>query len=291
MQLSSKQRTLASATEIRGTGFWSGLPVCLRLLPAAPNTGIRFVRTDLQGQPELSVSVEAVLPTQFRTRLSNGIASIDMTEHLMAALYSAGIDNCRIESNAQELPALDGSAKGYTEAITKAKTKQYDADSQVYAIPSALRIGDDQHWILAMPSNETNLTLEYRLDYGRQSVITPCSFKSVLTPTVFIEQVAAARTFVTHAEAEHIRSLGLAGHVTYQDLLVFDEHGPIQNALRYQNECARHKLLDLIGDLALSGLQIHGRIIANRSGHALNAQMAAAIVRQFKQATSYLVAA
>ncbi len=291
MQSKSQQRTLAAATHIRGTGFWSGQPVSVSLHPALAGSGICFYRVDLPGSPKIRVSVEAVQPTQFRTRLSHGMASVDMTEHLMSALYAAGVDNCRVECDAQELPALDGSALGYLQAIDKIGTVAQAAESKVFAIQDAIRIGDDRNWIIAMPSDDQQLHLEYRLDYGPGSVIAPSSYKTILNQAVFAEQIAAARTFVTQNEALHIRSLGLAEHVSYSDLLVFDENGPIDNELRYQNECARHKLLDLIGDLALSGLRISGRIIASRSGHALNAKMASAILKQYNCTNVSLAAA
>ncbi len=291
MQLKAKQRTIDKPVDIQGTGFWSGQSVNVRLHPASAGTGICFQRVDLPGTPKIRVSVDAVQQTQFRTRITNGSAAIDMTEHLLAALYAAGIDNCRIECNAQELPSLDGSAAGYIQALLSAGIRTLDAPAACYEIQQTIRLGDDKHWIIASPSSNDQLTLEYRLDYGVGSVIEPCSYHATLSHGVFVEQIAKARTFVTQYEASHIRSLGLAEHVTYQDLLVFGEDGPIDNSLRYSNECARHKLLDLVGDLALSGLRISGRIIASRSGHALNAKMAAAIVDQHQQLTLSVAAA
>jgi UDP-3-O-acyl N-acetylglucosamine deacetylase len=283
MKLSSLQRTISKVVEIQGTGFWQGQPVSVRLLPAAAGTGVCFYRVDLPGSPRIRVGVNAVQPTQFRTRLTSGSAAIDMTEHLLAALYAAGVDNCRVECDAQELPALDGSAGGYMRAISAAGISVLDCEAESFEIQTAIRLGDDKHWIIASPSVGRSLTLEYRLDYGIGSVIEPCSYQTTLSPFVFEEQIAQARTFVTQYEATHIRSLGLAEHVTYRDLLVFGEKGPIDNELRYSNECARHKLLDLVGDLALSGIRISGRIVASRSGHALNAQLASAIVDQYRQ--------
>ena len=285
----SQQRTLATATQIQGTGFWSGTPVTVGLHPAAANTGIVFQRTDQPAQPKITSGIEAVHPTPFRTRLVNGNAAIDMTEHLLSALYACGVDNCLVSVNAQELPSLDGSALGYLDAIQNAgvveacNTDGYCASNHQHKIIKPIRIGDADHWILAMPSDDNELSIEFRLDYGRDSVIAPGSFKAVINEAVFSEQIAAARTFVTQREAEHIQSLGLANHVGYQDLLVFGDDGPIENALRFKNECARHKVLDLIGDLALAGLRLTGRIIAYRSGHALNAALATAIVQQYKK--------
>jgi UDP-3-O-[3-hydroxymyristoyl] N-acetylglucosamine deacetylase len=291
MQTTFQQRTLAKSVDIQGTGFWGGHPVNVRLRPAEANTGITFCRVDMPGSPKINVCVDAVQPTQFRTRLTHGSAAVDMTEHLLAALYAAGIDNCRVDCDAQELPSLDGSAAGYLRAIHAAGTNVQASPVRFHSIQHTIRLGDDKHWIIAAPSTDNRLTLEYRLDYGIGSVIEPCSFHTTLSPSVFAEQIAEARTFVTQYEATHIRSLGLAEHVTYQDLLVFGDKGPIENELRYANECARHKLLDLVGDLALSGLRIAGRIIASRSGHALNAKLASAIVEQHQHSKLLLVAA
>ncbi len=291
MQLQTCQRTLKSDVEIQGTGFWSGQPVRVRLRPAGADEGVCFYRVDLPGTPRIHANVNAVQQTQFRTRLVNGSAAIDMTEHLLSALYAVGVDNCRVECDAQELPSLDGSASGYIRAIAKAGLRNLDAEAAHFEIQRTIRLGDDKHWIIASPTANHQLTLEYRLDYGVGSVIEPCSYQATLSPGVFVEQIAEARTFVTQYEASHIRSLGLAEHVTYQDLLVFGDEGPIENELRYSNECARHKLLDLVGDLALCGLRITGRIVASRSGHALNAKMAAAILDQYRTSSLYVAAA
>ena len=280
-----QQRTLAATARVQGTGFWGGRHVEVELHPAAAGTGIRFRRVDLPGAPMIPARASAVQPTQFRTRLACGLAAVDMTEHLLAALYAAGIDNCRIDCNSQELPSLDGSAAGYLHPILAAGIVTQEATAARLAIESAIRVGDDRAWVVALPTPGDSLSIEYRLDYGPGAVIPPCSFAAVLSPAVFRDQIAAARTFVTAAEANHIRSLGLASHVTHSDLLVFDELGPVDNRLRFTDECARHKVLDLIGDLALAGLRLSGRVIAYRSGHALNAKLAAALAQRHEKET------
>ncbi len=120
-----------------------------------------------------------------------------------------------------------------------------------------------------------SLSLEYRLDYGPESPIGAATVATELDPETFLESFAPARTFITQSEAQQLQSQGLARHVTYRDLIVFGDKGPIDNSLRFSDECARHKLLDLIGDLALCGLDLAGRVIACRSGHVLNGRMAA----------------
>lgn len=285
------QHTLARPVPLEGVGFWGGRGVRVRLLPAAAGTGVRFCRSDLPGRPTVAAIVSAVQPAQFRTRLTSGQAAVDMTEHLLAAIYAAGVDNCLVECDSQELPAFDGSAAAYLEPILQAGVVPQGTPRVVHAIDAPVQVGDAKHWVLATPGIDDSLTLEYRLDYGPGSPIRPCSFRAVLDCGVFAEQIAAARTFVTDAEARHIQALGLAEHVTYRDLIVFGPDGPIDNTLRFDDECARHKLLDLVGDLALAGVRLSGKIVACRSGHALNAKMAAVLREQARRGHSQRILA
>lgn len=269
------QHTLAGSVGLKGIGFWEGRSVRVTLRPAAEGTGIRFRRVDLPEQPLVPAKITAVASAQYRTRLAAGVATVDMTEHLLSALYAAGVDNCEVQLDAQELPAFDGSAAAYLEAIDRAGIVGQNQPRRTLAVESTIRVGDDQRWILITPNTGGDaLVAEYRLDYGPGSVIAPCSCRATIDRETFAEQIAAARTFVTDGEARHIQSLGMAKHVTHQDLLVFDASGPISNHLRFSNETARHKLLDLVGDLALAGVRIHARVTAYRSGHALNAAAA-----------------
>jgi UDP-3-O-acyl-N-acetylglucosamine deacetylase len=202
-----------------------------------------------------------------------------MVEHVLAALYAFQIDNCIIETTGCEMPGLDGSAFAFSCALRQAGIAIQDNRRKTLVINRSIRIGDDRQWIMATPSSTHGLSLEYRLDYGPNSSIRNATFAAEIDAHTFHHQIACARTFITKAEAEQLQAQGLAKHVTNRDLLVFAENGPIDNSLRFSDECARHKLLDLIGDLSLTGIDLSGRVVACRSGHKLNGRMADELIQ------------
>ncbi len=216
---------------------------------------------------------------------------VDMVEHVLAALFAHQVDNCEIAISGEELPGLDGSAFAYSCALRQAGLRVQDALKTELRIQDSIRIGDQDQWIQIMPCETPGLTLEYRLDYGPASAIRTATFACEIDAHTFHHQIACARTFITSQEAQLLQTQGLALHVTNRDLLVFSDQGPIDNSLRFSDECARHKLLDLLGDLALAGIDIHGKVIANRSGHRLNAKMAACLLDLADRRNSELQAA
>ncbi len=286
MRFKRLQQTLAMAVHVSGRGYWSGLPVTVSFEPAPANTGVVFKRGDLPGKPSLVAAAEHRIETSLRTRLSSGECLVDMVEHVMSALYAMEIDNCIVHCDACELPGLDGSAMHYALAIERAGTQKQDDIRRTVSVESPYKVGDDRQWVMALPTAEPGLQCEYRLDYGPNSWIASSTFQATLTPKVFIDEIAAARTFVTESEAKQLQARGLAQHVTYRDLLVFGQDGPIDNVMRFEDECARHKLLDLVGDLALSGVALQGKIVAYRSGHILNGKMAEWLGKQVDQAST-----
>ena len=220
-------------------------------------------------------SVFNVSSALYCTKLTNehGI-SVSTVEHLMAALYALEIDNCICEINAEELPSLDGSSLGFVEQLSSAGLIVQAAPRKRLVIRDRYRIGTMDGWVEAVPSHAGESYFEYQLSFDDQTPIAPQAFGVELSPDRFIRELASARTFVTEAQAEEIRGAGLAGHVTNQDLLVIGSDGPVENEYRFRNECARHKTLDLIGDLSLAGVDLIGRFTSFRGGHNLNGQMA-----------------
>jgi UDP-3-O-acyl-N-acetylglucosamine deacetylase len=203
--------------------------------------------------------------------------TVEMIEHVMAALYGMGIDNCIVECDACEMPAMDGSAIEMAIAIDQAGTRLQGMRAREICIDSLLRVGDDRSGVEAIPAagmHASGLELRYHLDFGPKSVIPSSTSSYVLTPSEFLVNIAPARTFLSEHDAKELQRMGVAQHVTYRDLIVFGNDGPIDNTLRFPDECSRHKLLDLIGDLALCGARVRGTIIARRSGHNLNGRMA-----------------
>jgi len=271
------QQTIQHAAQVSGRGYWSSKPITLTFLPAPGNTGILFRRIDLEGRPEIEAIATNRRETNLRTTLVSDAAHVEMIEHVMAALYGLDIDNCIVECDSAEMPGMDGSAVAFALALEQAGTNRQADVVQHLSISSPLRVGDDKNWVMAVPSADPGLTLQYQLDYGPDSSIPATTTTQLLERNNFSNTIAPARTFMTEHDARHLQMQGVASHVTYRDLVVFGPNGPIDNSLRFEDECSRHKLLDLIGDLALCGLRVQGKIIASRSGHILNGRMAEAI--------------
>jgi UDP-3-O-acyl N-acetylglucosamine deacetylase len=271
---SRNEHTIAASCEVSGRGYWSGQDVSVTVHPAAHGSGVRFVRTDLPSQPGCLAAAANRQDASLRTNLVCGDAKFQMVEHLMAALAALEIDNCVVEVDAEELPSLDGSSLGYVHALAQAGLIVQARARRRLVIRDRYRIGTPRGWVEATPSRHGETYFEYQLSFDDHTPIAPQAFGIELTPDRFIRDIAPARTFVTVTQAEQIRASGVAGHVTNQDLLVIGHHGPIDNAYRFTNECARHKTLDLIGDLALSGVELVGRFTSFRGGHSLNGQVA-----------------
>lgn len=268
-----RQRTLARDAEVRGVGYLTGADVRLRFRPAQEDAGLVFVRVDLPDKPRVPAHVRHVVPRQRRTALQQGEASVEMVEHVLAALAGLRIDNCMIEIDAAETPGLDGSSRGFVEALTQAGAVEQEKPRAVLAIDRAVTVGDGQGTLMAHPGTGSGLLLSYNLDYGRSGPIGRQSYFADITPETFEAELAPCRTFLLEPEALALRQAGIGARTTEADLLVFGPDGPIKNELRYPDECARHKVLDLVGDLALAGCDLVGHVVAHRSGHQLNAEL------------------
>ncbi len=275
MRATRFQHTLSRPCQVTGRGYWSSQPITLTFFPAEPNTGVQFVRTDLPDCPRVQAVTDHRVDMQLRTRLANGTAVVDMVEHVLAALYGLKIDNVEIHCTSCEMPGMDGSSHAYTLALEAAGRTIQSEHRMTHHITEVIRLGTESQWIAAFPATVDNtLNIEYQLDYGPDSSIGRGTFSTDISEFTFVNELAQARTFVTLAEAEMLQSKGLAQHVTHRDLLVFDKSGPIENTLRFPDECPRHKALDMLGDLALAGFDLVGRVVAHRSGHQLNGRLA-----------------
>jgi len=273
------QNTIEHMARVSGHGYWSGRPITLTFLSGLPNTGIIFRRVDLPGRPEIHSVAANRRDTSLRTTLISDACHVEMVEHVAAALYAMEIDNCVVECDAPEMPGLDGSAVAIAIALERSGIRKQPATATEIELKLPLRVGNDNHWILAVPSSDPGLTIQYQLDYGPGSPIPASTSTYKLERDTFTESIAPARTFLTESEARGLQSQGVASHVTYRDLVVFGPSGPIDTTPRFSDECSRHKLLDLIGDLSLCGLRVQGKIIAHRSGHILNGYLAEAVCK------------
>jgi UDP-3-O-[3-hydroxymyristoyl] N-acetylglucosamine deacetylase len=258
---------------VAGFGYWSGRDVTVELRPAAAGSGITFVRSDLDRPRRIAADVRQRIEVPRRTTLSGDGAQVEMVEHILAALYGLSIDNCEVWVNASEMPGLDGSCQPLAVAIQEAGLVEQRLPRRRLTVTEVTRVGDDECWVEARPAKTNSLSVKYKLDYGPNNPIGRQTIELIVTPATFAAELAGARTFVLKEEAEWLRSRGLGQRVTNQDLLVFGEEGPLDNELRFENECVRHKALDLVGDLALAGCDLVGQFIAHKSGHRLNAEL------------------
>jgi UDP-3-O-[3-hydroxymyristoyl] N-acetylglucosamine deacetylase/3-hydroxyacyl-[acyl-carrier-protein] dehydratase len=269
---STPQTTTARAIEIRGRGLFSGHPVTVRLLPAGPDTGIVFVRTSLPGRPTVPVTCDRLGPIDRRTTLQADGVVIQTVEHVLACCTGLGVDNLIVEMSEAELPVGDGSALQFAEPMWEAGLTQLDCPRRYFRVEDVLVLQDGQAYMEVRPGVGPELWIGYTLDYdeeqlGRQEA----SFR--ITPEVFLKEIAPARTFCLQVEAVEMQARGLGAGATYENTLIIGPDGPIQNEYRFLNEPARHKVLDLLGDLALLGRRLRGEIHAVRSGHSLNARL------------------
>ncbi|MFM7290724.1 MAG: UDP-3-O-acyl-N-acetylglucosamine deacetylase [Planctomycetia bacterium] len=267
------QRTLRKPASVSGVGYWSGQRNLVELEPAAADAGVVFVRADLPGAPVIPAGVEHREEASSRTNLSAGVARVEMVEHLLSALAGLGIDCCLVRVHAEEMPGLDGSSLAFADAIAEAGAAELGVAVEPIVVDSVMRVGDDTAWIEASPPRFAGLSVDYELDYG----VGPIGRQLLslrVTPESYREELAAARTFLPAADAERLQAAGRGLSATTGDLLVFGPDGPIGNSLRWPDECVRHKVLDLVGDLSLAGRPIHAHIRACRSGHRLNGALA-----------------
>lgn len=245
--------------------------------PAPVDTGIVLVRSDLPGCPSCPAHISQRTSAKLRTNVSRGDAEFEMIEHLMAALYAMEIDNCIVEISGAELPGLDGSSQPYIDALAGAGLVIQAAERPRLVIEQLITLREGSSWISAAPVPTGVSHFGYQLVFDQEGPIQNQSYGFACTPIRFCRDVAPARTFVTEDQAKTLHANGLAKHVSYSDLLVFGESGPIDNQIRFKNECARHKALDLVGDLALVGVELVGKFISYRGGHSLNGRMAQAL--------------
>jgi UDP-3-O-[3-hydroxymyristoyl] N-acetylglucosamine deacetylase len=278
MHATRNQRTIAAPAVIDGVGYWSGEDIRVEFRPAAADTGVVFVRTDLAGSPRISATVLNRVEIPRRTVLQSGEASVEMIEHIMGALSGVQIDNCEIRVNRPEMPGCDGSCLPFVEVLRAAGTVTQNAVRRQLVISRTIRRGDQESWIEARPCSSDKTILRYELDYGSGTPIGRQSLEVSLSPRHFHLNLAPSRTFMLESEAAAMKAQGLGQRATCKDLLVFGSGGPIENQLRFPDECVRHKLADLVGDLALAGCDLIGRFVAFRSGHRLNAELVRALV-------------
>ncbi|MFA5093151.1 MAG: bifunctional UDP-3-O-[3-hydroxymyristoyl] N-acetylglucosamine deacetylase/3-hydroxyacyl-ACP dehydratase [Candidatus Omnitrophota bacterium] len=273
------QKTISKEVNLKGIGIHTGNPVNVTLKPAAVDSGVTFIRTDLAGFPRIKAHVESFLAQKLnrRSSIGNDQAEVQTIEHLMAALSSLGIDNIDVQLDSNELPGLDGSALNFVEALEKAGIFAQSKQKNVYVVKEPITIQDGTSSITIVPAKEFKIS--YTLNYDHP-ILSSQFLELVINAQSFKSQIAPARTFCLESEAVQLQNQGLGQGANYENTLVVGKEGVIKNKLRFNDEFVRHKILDLIGDLYLSGCAICGHVIALRSGHSLNLKIAQLIHQQ-----------
>jgi UDP-3-O-[3-hydroxymyristoyl] N-acetylglucosamine deacetylase len=268
------ETTIQRPVEEAGVGLHSGVPVRIRLMPAPVSTGIVFVRTDLDNF-QIPASWRHVARVSYATSLMRQGVLISTTEHLLSVFYSMGIDNVYVEIDNLEVPILDGSGAPFVRLIEEAGIRQYRRKRRYLRIRRPISVEDKGKRISILPADSFRLTCEtdYPAPIGRQSL------EMEVTPTNYAQRIAFARTFGWQQDLDQMRNMGLIRGASLENAVCFTPTGPLNpEGLRADDECCRHKALDLIGDLALLGRPLLGHVIAERVGHAMHAALVARIM-------------
>lgn len=273
------QHTLADMISLSGIGLHSGVTTHVRLLPAAVGDGRYFVRIDLPQKPTIPAKVEAVSQTVLSTELGFGAATVRTVEHLLAALVASGVDNARIEIDGAEVPLLDGSAKLWMEAIASVGLVPQSAPRFLPQLRDPVWIYQGDAFVAALPTPETRFT--YGIDFDLPAIGNQWHSWSP-TSASFLEEIAPARTFGLATQIDSLRQQGLIKGGTLDNAIVCGSEGWINPPLRFANEPARHKILDLVGDLSLLGTFPIAHFFAYKASHNLHVQLAQLLEQKMK---------
>jgi UDP-3-O-[3-hydroxymyristoyl] N-acetylglucosamine deacetylase len=269
------QRTLRRPVSCSGIGLHSGNKVTLSLKPAPVDYGIRFQRADLGGL-EVPATVLHLGGNRLATGLTREAVSVETVEHLLAALTALGIDNVIVELNSPEVPIMDGSAAPFVYLIlNEAGVKRQSAAKKFLKVLRPISLSQGDKRIALYPSDHFKVTYSISFDHP---LIRHQSRTMKITDETFVEDIAPARTFGFLKEVEMLRQRGLALGGSLDNAIVLGETGVLNNALRFEDEFVRHKILDVIGDLSLVGYPVIGHLVAHRGGHALHTAFAARIL-------------
>jgi UDP-3-O-[3-hydroxymyristoyl] N-acetylglucosamine deacetylase len=272
----SEQRTIRRAIACAGIGLHSGRRVSLSLKPAPADSGIRFRRADLDGS-EIPATLPNLATFRYATGLCQGDASVETVEHLLAALRALGIDNVLVELTHPEVPIMDGSAAPFVYLIQEAGVKRLQAPRQYLKITRPISLTQGDKRIALYPSDHFKVSYSISFDHP---LLRHQARTLTITEDSFVEEIAPARTFGFLKEVELLRTQGLALGGSLENAIVLGETGVLNNALRFEDEFVRHKILDAIGDLALIGHPIIGHLVAHRGGHALHTAFAAKVLEE-----------
>ncbi|MCA9408293.1 MAG: UDP-3-O-[3-hydroxymyristoyl] N-acetylglucosamine deacetylase [Candidatus Omnitrophica bacterium] len=281
--MKESQKTIEKEFVLSGVGLHTGDKVNIRCKPAELDSGINFIRVDLNHKPQIKANPENIIfnePLPRCTTIGKDDGVIHTVEHFMSALFGLGITNIMVEIDGRELPGLDGSGKEYVEALKKAGVKEQDGAVYPFELIEPIGVENNGSSIYMFPAKE--LKISYTLDYNH-SFLKSQFFSSVIDSEVYQKQIAPCRTFCLESEANELKSKGLGKGANFSNTLVITENGVKENQMRFDDEFVRHKVLDFIGDLYLLGVPIRGHVFAVKSGHVLNIQLLKKIAKQLEK--------
>ena len=270
-----QEQTIRTPVECRGVGLHSGAPVQLRILPAPAGSGVVFRRVDLDGFEVEAVS-RNVARVSYATSLMKKGVFISTTEHLLSAFIGCGIDNAIVELDNLELPILDGSARPFVEAIRKAGIRKQRRPRTYLRIRRELELREGDKFIAVYPAD--SYSVAYTINFPHP-LIGKETFSVDLSDGNYLREIAPARTFGSRQDEQALRNMGLIRGASPENCVVLTREGLENPPLRFDDEFVRHKILDLIGDLALVGKQILGNVVADRAGHAMHTALVSRLLR------------
>lgn len=268
------EQTIAAPLEFSGVGLHSGAPVTMRLLPAAAGSGIVFRRTDLDNF-EIPATGRNVAKVSYATSLMRQGVLISTTEHLLSAFIGMGVDNVIVELDNLELPILDGSALPYVEAFQRVGIREQRRRRETMRILHPVEVREGDKFIGVYPGSGYRITytIEFPAPIGQQKTCVD------LAAEMYGIEIAPARTFGYKADERKLRDMGLIRGASPENAIVLGKDGPENGPLRFPDEYVRHKVLDLIGDLALAGRRLEGHVVAMRAGHAMHTALVARLLK------------
>ena len=270
-----QEQTIRAAVDCKGIGLHSGAPVHLRILPAPSGSGIIFRRTDLD-HFEIEATGRNVARVSYATSLMKKGVLISTTEHLLSAFMGTGIDNAIVELDNLELPILDGSARPFVDMVMRAGIRKQRRARSYMRIRRELELREGDKFIAVYPGD--TYSVSYTIDFPH-TLIGRETFRVELSNGNYLREIAPARTFGFLHQADAMRQQGLIRGASTENAIVLTPDGLMNPPLRYQDEFVRHKVLDLIGDLALVGKQILGSFVADRAGHAMHTALVSRLLR------------
>ncbi|HLY72925.1 MAG TPA: UDP-3-O-acyl-N-acetylglucosamine deacetylase [Planctomycetota bacterium] len=280
--MKKNQRSIQKPAELEGIGLFSGAAGKVRVQPAPAGAGVTFIRTDLPNRPRLPVTPDTVSSKFRRSAVLGENVEIETIEHLMSALGGLEIDNLEVEVNASELPNMDGSSRPWVDLLRGAGIVDLPDPRKIHVVREPIAISDNEASIVALPG-DGGLTVSYTLNYPN-TAIGQQHYTLEMSDESYTKLISPARTFCLQSEAEAFIQQGLGKGATYQSTVVWGPNGPIENTLRFPDEPVRHKILDLMGDLATLGAGLRAHVVALKSGHNTNMRLVKKIAASFSEA-------